>query len=241
MKDNKIINTIAAICGMLCVFVFRRNLSAEASLVDYFGLLPETIDPNALSVVGIHTLYSIPLVGFIYFNFFDIINVFLIAVLFLPTFMRLQSRNRKIAVPGIVLLLTSFILYTVSNQAVGYWLNIDNDVELNRLIQQSSSNARLGHLAVFFLYTFGIFITVAARRVALFSIWTFRLGILANGIGILFVPLWVAGIPYYLAPIIFAAPFTVIWQFNVAMHTMKRKTNKRFERIRLRAHRSSAR
>ena len=76
---------------MLAVIIFRRNLAAEASMLGYFGFIDEDLYISAPSTEAIGELFTYPLAGFIYFDFFDIINVVLIAIMFVPVIFLLSG------------------------------------------------------------------------------------------------------------------------------------------------------
>ncbi len=83
-KKFKPVLMAGAIAGIIAIFVFRRNLAAEASMLGYFGYIPKEVLNAPVSAKVVTDLFSNPLAGFIYFDFFDIINVALITVMFIP-------------------------------------------------------------------------------------------------------------------------------------------------------------
>ena len=91
MKRWRATFLIGSISGMLAVIIFKRNLAAEASMLGYFGFINEDLYLSTPSAETLGELFRYPLAGFIYFDFFDIINVVLIAIMFIPVIFLLSG------------------------------------------------------------------------------------------------------------------------------------------------------
>lgn len=90
----KTILLISSIAGFFAVFLFRRNLSAEASMVNYLGFLSEDLFNEAVTIESIREIFLVPIAGFIYFRFFDIVNVLLLSVMFIPVLCFCDIKNK---------------------------------------------------------------------------------------------------------------------------------------------------
>ena len=212
---------ISAAAGFIAVFIFRRNLAAEASILGYFGFIPQDLIEAAVSASSVKELFSTPLAGFIYFDFFDIINVLLVAILFVPVLYLCGKRIKWVGVAGSVLISCCLFLYIISNPALLLYINRGNTEQLTLILKNSDQYFILSEISVLLLYTFGLFITAALRKFSLFSRFTFIFGLLTNITGLLYFPAGLfIGELRYLA-IVLAAPFTVIWHFNIAAGLLK--------------------
>ena len=71
------------ITALLAVFVFRRNLGAELMLLGNFGLpgIPEAIPKDATGWFSL--LHQHPLIGLTLLEVFDLVEYFLVGILFL--------------------------------------------------------------------------------------------------------------------------------------------------------------
>ncbi len=215
---------LSAAAGFLAVFLFRRNLAAEASMVNYFGLLPPEVARGPVSVEQIRAVFSRPLAGLVYFDFFDVINVALVTLMFVPVLISVYRRARFSAVSGAFVLLVCGILYVLSNTAVRFLHNLNDGQVLAQILDNMNRYEVLGNIALFLFYFFGLYITITLRRVKIFSRYTFVFGLLTNIIGLLYFPLLFLGSGFDYLAIVLAAPFTVIWHMNIALHLLKERT-----------------
>ncbi|MBI9098443.1 MAG: hypothetical protein JEY91_08185 [Spirochaetaceae bacterium] len=212
---------LSFISGLLSVFIFRRNLSAEASMINYFGYLSKDLIGGALTVDSLREIFTIPLVGFLYFDFFDIVNVGLLSLLFIPLLHSCYKRSKINSIINSILLLSCLIMYIVSNSALPLFFNLNNPEKLHDLITRISSEMILYDISVLLLYSFGLFITLSIRKYQLCSNFTVSLGLLTNIIGLLYFPLWFIIGEYRFLAIVLSAPFTVIWHTNIAIHNFR--------------------
>ncbi|MBI9103848.1 MAG: hypothetical protein JEY99_15635 [Spirochaetales bacterium] len=81
--------------------------------------------------------------------------------------------------------------------------------------------AVLTDISVVLFYLFGLFITISMKKYNLFSHFTYTLGLLANIIGLMYLPLLFFFIDFNYFAIVFSAPFTVIWHANIAINNFK--------------------
>ncbi len=211
------------IAGMLAVFIFRRNLAAEASLMDYFGYLPAGFSDAGISAETVQALFKAPLIGLLYFNFFDIINVGLVAVLFIPVFRAFLGRSKAAAVIGIGAMACCLGLYMASNNTLFFFCNSRNPAGITAVLADRSLHQTLAGAALLLLYSFGLYMTIMMRRLGIFSKYTFVLGLLANLIGLTYFPLNVLTQEFGYLAIVLAAPFTIIWHANIAFNVLKER------------------
>lgn len=218
--------TIGAVAGLLAVLVIRRNLGAEAFMANYFGHFPLESIPEPLTLEAVRSLFAVPVIGFLYFDSFDLINVLLVLLLFIPIFTLSVQSNRSFTIVSSVLLVTSFALYCFSNTGLPLFFNLDSDSGLMRILSSESSRRFYSDAALFLFYLFGVEFSVVLRRCGIFSKWTFLFGMIGNSIGILYFPLGLLIPEWNYLTIVLAAPFTVIWHGNLALNLFRLNTKK---------------
>jgi hypothetical protein len=222
-KLLRILCLVGFIAGMLAVFVFRRNLAAEASMLNYIGYLPSELNDAEITTGMIQRLFSTPLIGLLYFGFFDLINVALVAVLFIPVFILCFERSKASALIGFLAIFGCLALYTASNESPFFLQNLDNSAAISLALSHRSQFAALAYAALLLFYSFGLFMTIAMRRMRVFSKFTFVIGLMMNSIGLAYFPLNVLTPEYGFLAIVLAAPFTVVWHANIAFNLLKER------------------
>lgn len=224
-KVVKTIFLISSIAGFVAVFFFRRNLSAEASIVNYFGYLSKNLVNEAITIEVIQEIFLTPIVGFIYFRFFDIVNVLLLSILFIPVlfFCGIKSKIHKII--GTILLLTCLLMYIISNITLPIYYNLENTEKLIEIINRIPLYAILSEISIFLLYFFGLFITISIKKISHFSKYTYFFGLLTNVIGLSYFPLGLIVGDLKFIAIVLAAPFTVIWHTLIALNLNRLRKN----------------
>jgi len=217
-KGLKLLLFISCLAGLTAVFLFRRNLAAEAYMLQYFGFISEELIYGKLTVDAVKEIFSIPLVGLIYFDFFDLVNVMLLGILFTPVIYFTYRKWQWLGILSVLLLAGCLVFYAISNLALPLYINLHDPEKLREILSQMPRRAITGEISVFLLYALGLLITVMTKKLNLFSRYTYAFGLLTNVIGLLYFPLFfVIGEFRYLA-IAAAAPFTVIWHANLAFH-----------------------
>lgn len=229
MMSNKVLRIvfiISAITGFAAVFLFRRNLSAEASMVNYFGALPKEFVYGVLTPDTAKEIFAFPLAGFIYFDFFDIVNVVLLILLFLPVLYLFYKKSKMFSLTVFFLLVSCLIFYIISNIAFPVYRNLHKPEKLIAIFENNSIRVVLSYISVFLFYLCGLFITILIKKFCLFSKYTFIFGLLTNIIGLLYFPLALIIGEYNFIAIVLAAPFTVIWHSNIALNLLKLRKGK---------------
>ncbi len=104
------------IAALLAVFVFRRNLGAELSLMGMMGMVK--VPPLPVDAAGWIRLFQLNrLVGLTYLNFFDIIEYLLVGLLFLALYGALRKTAQSAILIATILGLIGTTVYMASNQA----------------------------------------------------------------------------------------------------------------------------
>ena len=234
---------------MLAVFVFRRNLGAELSLLANFGFIsgvPRT--PVTGAVDWFNLLQDNWLIGLTMLNFFDLVEYALLGVIFLALYIALRQTHRSAMVIATTSGLIGITVYFASNQAFAMLALSDRyaaaTTEAQRSMYQAAGEALLAinnpesiyqgtgiYLSLFLVLLAGFIISIAMIRSDVFSKATAITGILANGIGLCyFITLAFAPAIYWI-PHPISAPFRVIWYFLIAIRLFKLgKAEKRSEK-----------
>lgn len=213
---------IAFWAGIAAVFLLRRNLGAEAAMLNYFGAIqPGLIDVD-LSIAVVQAVFSNILAGFLYFDFFDSVHAILILLLFIPIFIECFRTAPRISLVAIIMLSLSIVYYSISSMALPLLINLNNPHCLEVLISYDYIFKGLQYVGLVLFYGFGILISVIMRRQSIFTRYSYVLGLISNGIGILYFPLLLVTHEYAHFAIVAAAPFTVAWHANITFNIRKK-------------------
>jgi hypothetical protein len=117
--DWKPLYKIGAFAALISVIAFRRYLAAEMFAFDGFGIfdMPETMPDTALDWFTL--LQNNTFVGLVLLNVFDLVNYFLVGLIFLALYVALRRVNRSAMALAIILGLMGIAVYFASNQAFG--------------------------------------------------------------------------------------------------------------------------
>jgi hypothetical protein len=233
-KDLYIAGGIAA---LLVVFVFRRNLGAELSLLGMMGIVK--VQPLPLIVADwFHLFQSNWLVGLTYLNFFDVIEYLLIGVLFLALYGAMQNTSKSAMLTATILGLIGITIYFASNQAFAM-LALSKRYAAATTIDERSSLLAAGeallaennpgflyqgtgiYLSLFLVLVAGLIISIVMLRSSVFSKATAITGILANGIGLCYFIVLILAPAVIWIPHSVSAPFRVAWYFLIALRLFK--------------------
>jgi hypothetical protein len=227
------------VAALLAVFVFRRNLGAELALLVNSGIVggvPTT--PLTKAIDWFNLLLDHRWVGLTFLNVFDLVEYFLVGLIFLALYGALRRANKSMTVIATVFGLVGITVYFASNQAFamlalsGRYAAATSDAQ--RSLYLAAGEALLAannpgaiyqgtgiYLSLFLVLLAGLLISIVMWRSDVFSKATAVMGILANGIGLCyFITLAFAPAIYWI-PHPISAPFRVIWYFLVAMRLFK--------------------
>ncbi|MGE5378276.1 MAG: hypothetical protein ACM3XO_24720 [Bacteroidota bacterium] len=225
------------IAALLAVFVFRRNLGAELTLLEMMGILKVPPLPM-LAADWIHLFQSNWLVGLTYLNFFDVIEYLLVGLLFLALYGALRNTAKSAMLIATVLGLIGITVYMASNQAFAmlalsqHYAAATTSAEQSNLL--AAGEALLAennpgflyqgtgiYLSLFLVLLAGLIISIMMMRSRVFGKATAIMGILANGIGLCYFLFLVFAPAAIWIPHSVSAPFRMIWYFLVALRLFK--------------------
>jgi hypothetical protein len=225
------------IAALLAVFVFRRNLGAELSLMGMMSIVK--IPPLPISAADWISLFqSNRLVGLTYLNFFDIVEYLLVGLLFLALYGALRKTAKSAMLIATVLGLIGITVYMASNQAFAMLALSERYAAATTAAEQSNllaaGEALLAennpgflyqgtgiYLSLFLVLLAGLIISIVMMQSRVFGKTTAIMGILANSIGLCYFPLLVFAPAAIWIPHSVSAPFRVIWYFLIALRLFK--------------------
>jgi len=217
-QTKRIVSFLTVICGLAAVFLIRRNLSAEASLAGYFGMLPDGFDITDNSAGNVVQLFTHNLLaGLLFANFFDVINLFLVCVLITGAVIHFELFSKPGARLTVILFAVSFGIYLLTNDGLRFWLSGG----AAESFWNTGFLSLMKDAGLFLFYLAGLLAAILFHREHTLSRFSFVCGLLANGIGLLYFPLALVFPEYGYFAIVLAAPFTVTWQMNLVVHVMK--------------------
>lgn len=224
-----------AIAALLAVFVFRRNLGAELTLLG-LPAVPKALPADAAGWFDL--LRQHPLIGLTLYGIFDLVEYTLIGLVFLALCVALWQVNRSAVLVATVTGLTGIVVYLAANPAFAmlalsaqYAAAKTGDRQAailaagEALLGQYNPGALLQGTGVYITLLFvplaGLLLSSVMLRSKVFNKATGVLGLLANGIVLAyFVALTIA--PALLAlPFVLSALFRVAWYFLIALRLFK--------------------
>jgi hypothetical protein len=225
------------IAALLAVFVFRRNLGAELSLLGTMGIV--SVPPLPITAADwFHLFQPNWLVGLTYLNFFDVIEYLLVGVLFLALYGALQNTSKSAMLTATTLGLIGITIYFASNQAFAM-LALSKRYAAATTIAERSNLLAAGeallagnnpgflyqgtgiYLSLFLVLVAGSIVSIMMLRSCVFSKATAITGILANGIGLYYFTALVLAPAVIWIPHSLSAPFRVAWYFLIALRLFK--------------------
>ena len=110
--------TAGGVASLVAALVFRRNIGAEVMLLRLLGVLQTGPTVEPVSAAGWFDLFqSDPLVALTLFGLFDLVNYFLVALIYLGLYAALRQVNRSAMVIAAAFGLVGMGVYFASNQA----------------------------------------------------------------------------------------------------------------------------
>jgi len=223
---------IGALAALTAVIVFRRYLAAELSAFNGFGIfaMPETMPSNALDWFTL--LQHNTFVGLALLNVFDLINYFLVGLIFLALYAALRRVNRSAMVIALILGLVGIAVYFASNQAFGI-LHLSQQYaaatsEPQRTMYLAAGEALLAvnqgtgiYISLFLVLLAGLIISLVMLRSEVFGKGTAVFGIMANGLGLAYYPALAFAPTLVWIPPAFSAPFRIVWYVLIAIKLLK--------------------
>ena len=229
---------IGAIAAFLAVLVFRRNLGVEFITFNGFGLfsVPADYPGDVLDWFGL--LHSNPFVGMVLLEVADLINYFLVALLFTAAAAALWPERKAAAGFGAFLGWGAFVVCVFSNQAFRMLIlskqysAATTDAARQTLLaagqaalaihDPGSTSFGAGWLASLLLVLVaGLILSIAMLRSAAFNRAAAITGLIANGVGLLFFPILPLGPNVYWFPPTFSAPFRIVWYTLMAVRLFR--------------------
>lgn len=220
-KSNTLLIKIAFWAGIVAVFIVRRNLGAEAAMLNYFGALPAELIDIELTLDVVLQVFSNIIAALFYFDFFDSVHVIFIILLFVPILIKCRESAPRLTLVAVIMISLSLVYYSISSMTLPLLINLEDIETLKVLISYKYIYDGLQGFGLFLFYGFGILISFLMMRYSIFSRYTYVLGFVSNGIGLLYFPLLLLTGEYAYFAIVLAAPFTVAWHLNITLNVRK--------------------
>lgn len=236
-KDWKLLYKIGAIAAFIAVLIFRRNLSAEFTAFNGFGIfeVPKIIPVSAEQWLAL--LVENPLVGLVLLNLGDVINYLLVSLLFVALYIALCKTNHRVAVLALTLALCGSLIFISTNQAMSMFslsrqyatadtvqraLLLEKGEALLAVDNPGTTNPGMGYLVGLLLVTLaGLMFSLVMLRSQIFNKITAWMGLLSNGFQIFYFFLLVIAPAWVALPFILSAPFRVTWYVMAAIRLLK--------------------
>ncbi|MHA2165781.1 MAG: hypothetical protein ACXAC6_14440 [Candidatus Hodarchaeales archaeon] len=179
---------VGAAAAFLVAFVFRRNWSAEADIL-------LSIDIPVSATEWFNLIQENRLLGIIMLNFFDMVNIALVGVVFFTLFYALKDSNKIFMKFANAISFVGIAVCFASNQAFALLSLSDRYFaasEADKSIFLSAGEALLTindqgsgiYISMFLIGLSGLIISIIMLQSNVFSRKTAHFGILANGVGL---------------------------------------------------------
>ncbi len=224
---------IGGIAALLAVLVFRRNLSAELTAFHGLSLFAVPAELPVSAAEWFTLLQADALVGLILLGVFDSVEYVLVGMLFLAACMALWPTRRSFALLATSCGLVGIAVFLASNQALGL-LHLSAQhatatTDAQRAAFLAAGEALLAlsehgtgvYLGLLLVLLAGLIFSIAMLRGDVFSRATAIVGILANGIGLLFFPALAFAPALYVIPPVLSAPLRLAWYTMMALRLFK--------------------
>lgn len=231
-----------AVAALVATIFFRRNISAELFGFKGFGLfdVPATFPESAEDWFA--QFQADRLLGLALFDVFDLVNYFLVGLIFLALYAALRRTSQGAMLVATVLGLLGITVHFASNQAFSM-LDLSDQyaaatTEAQRAILLASGEAMLAvhqgtgsYLGLFLVTLAGLIISIVMLRSSVFSRATAWVGILANGLALFYfpavalAPVLALGPEMAALPIVISAPFRILWYVLIAVGLLRLARN----------------
>lgn len=222
------------VAALIAVLVFRRNLAAELALAKGFGVfdVPAEVPGSALEWFAV--FQQDPLAGLLLFNFGDLINCLLVGLIFLALYGALRRISQGAMLAAGAFSFVGIAVNLASNQALAM-LSLSNRFAEAATVGQraailAAAEALLAidnpgavfkgsgyYLSLFLVLAAGLVISIVMLRSADFARATGCLGIVANGVALLYFLAVVLAPSLIWLPPTAAALFRIAWYILIAV------------------------
>ena len=221
--------------ALLAVFVFRRNLSAELTLLSGFGILRNVpTAPPTRTIDWFSLLQENRIIGLTMLDVLDLVEYILVGLIFLALCAALWRTDKSAMVIATTLGIVGITVYLATNQAFSMlalserYSAAATDVERSMLLAAGEALLAVQYpgsiyqgtgiyLSLLLVLLAGLIYSIVMLRSGVFSRATAVVGILANGIGLCYFLTLIFAPAIYWIPHPISAPFRVIWYFLIAL------------------------
>ena len=224
---------IGGIAALLAVLVFRRNLSAELTAFHGLSLFAVPAELPVSAAEWFVLLQADALVGLTLLGVFDGFEYVLVGMLFLAACMALWPTRRSFALLATSCGLVGIAVFLASNQAMALLhlsaqhATATSDAQRAAFLAAGEALLALsehgtgGYLGLLLVLLAGLIFSIAMLRGDVFSRATAIVGILANGIGLLFFPTLAFAPALYVIPPVLSAPLRLVRYTMMALRLFK--------------------
>ena len=229
---------LGAVAALLAVFVFRRNIGAELTAFQGFGVfsVPETVPVRAVD--WFELLQHNQFVGLALFEVFDLVEYALVGLIFLAVYLALRQTDRGTGLVATISAWVGIAVYFASNQAFAM-LSLSEKyaaaaTEAQRTALLAAGEALLAlqkgtgvYTSLFLVLLAGLIFSVMMLKSGIFGRTTSIAGILANGLGLAYFPVLILAPDLIAIPFVLSPPFRMIWYFLITLQLFKLGRNEK--------------
>jgi hypothetical protein len=237
-SDWRFLYRLGGAAALIAVIFFRRNLSAEFSAFNGFGIfkMPQTESVSAGEWFAL--LNSSRFVGLVYLGLTDLVNYLLVGLLFLALGAALRKTNRGAVFLALSLAWAGIIIFFTTNQAFSLlslaeqFASATGDGRRSLLLAAGEALlavnnpgrvlSGLGSLSALLLVTLAaLTFSVLMLRSDAFNKASAWVGILSAGFQLLYFPFLFLAPDLVALPFVLSAPFRVTWYVLAAIKLFK--------------------
>ena len=234
---------VGAAAALLAVVFFRRNLGAELTQFNGFGLFTVPAIPPVSALEWLTLLLNNRFVAMALLGAFDLVNYLLIGLVFLALYGALRREDRSVMLLALILAWAGAAVYFASNQSFAM-LDLSRGYsgaanEAQREMALAAGEALLaadnpghaamgtgGYLSLLLFTAAGLLIAMVMRQSQHFSRSTAVIGIITTSLQLLYFPVILLAPALNWLPPTLSAPFRIIWYMMIAVQLFKLSNNK---------------
>lgn len=229
---------LGATAALVALLFFRRNLGAELTQFNGFGIFTVPKIPPTTALGWFSLLQDSPFVAMTLLGVFDLVNYLLISLLFLALYGLLKRAHRSVMLLAIILAWLGATLSFASNQSFSMlhlsqkYAGAATDAQQQMylaagealLASDNPGSGRQGTGALMGLLLFttaGLLIAISMWHNPGFSRWTAGIGMASTTLQLLYFPVIVLLPAFNWLPPTLSAPLRLTWYMMIAIQLFK--------------------
>lgn len=226
------------VAAILAVAVFRRNFGVELHTFDGFGIFDVPVEWPITAQEWFALLQNDPFVGLVLFGIVDLVNYVLVGIIFLALYGALRRVNRAAMLVATAFCFVAIAVYFASNQSFAMlslsskYAAAATNAEMDKLLAAGEALLAIHdpgslyqgigiYASLFLVLAAGLIVSIVMLKSPVFNKATAIMGILANGIALLYFVALVFSPEIVWIPHTISAPLRLVWYILIAIKLLQ--------------------